>query len=80
MPRPFGARSIIKKRSVVIDGRKTSVSLEDEFWTEVQIVARSRNQSIVDFIADVVTKYEGHNVSSALRLSVLGHYPNLEPV
>lgn len=77
MARPVGARSSIKKRSVVIGGRKTSVSLENEFWAEVQNLARSRGQSVVQFLADVVKSYEGHNVSSALRLSVLGHYRNL---
>lgn len=74
MARPFGARSSIKKRSVVIDARKTSVSLENEFWEEVKTVARSRGQSVVDYVADVVKGYEGHNVSSALRLSILEHY------
>lgn len=74
MARPFGARSSIKKRSVVIDGRKTSVSLENDFWEEVKAVARSRGQSVVDYVADIVKAYEGHNVSSALRLSVLEHY------
>jgi predicted DNA-binding ribbon-helix-helix protein len=74
MARPFDARSTIKKRSVVIDGRKTSVSLENEFWEEVKNVARAREQGIADFVAGVVEVYEGHNVSSALRLSVLAHY------
>ena len=74
MARPFGARSGIKKRSVVIDGRKTSVSLENDFWEEVKSVARSQGQSVVEYVADVVKRYEGHNVSSALRLSVLEHY------
>ncbi|WP_398474401.1 ribbon-helix-helix domain-containing protein [Tardiphaga sp.] len=74
MARPFGERSSIKKRSVVIDGRKTSVSLENDFWEEVKNVAQSRGQTVVDFVADVRKGYEGHNVSSALRLSVLEHY------
>lgn len=76
MAPPFGARSSVKKRSVVINGRKTSVSLENDFWEEVKTVARSRGQSVVDYVADVVKGYEGHNVSSALRLSVLEHYRN----
>jgi predicted DNA-binding ribbon-helix-helix protein len=74
MARPFGARSTIKKRSVVIDGRKTSVSLENEFWEEVKNVARLQGQTVVEFVADIVKGYGGHNVSSALRLSVLAHY------
>ncbi|WP_398471184.1 ribbon-helix-helix domain-containing protein [Tardiphaga sp.] len=74
MVQPFGARSSIKKRSVVIGGRKTSVSLENDFWEEVRNIAQSKDQSVVDFVADVIKGYEGHNVSSALRLSVLEHY------
>lgn len=74
MGRPYGARSSIKKRSVVIEGRKTSVSLENEFWAEVRNVARSRGQSVQAFVEDVVTQYEGHNVSSALRLAVLEYF------
>lgn len=76
MAKPFGARSTIKKRSVVIDGRKTSVSLENEFWEEVKNVARTRGQGISDFVAAVVEGYEGHNVSAALRVSVLARYRN----
>lgn len=77
MSRPFGSPSSIKKRSVVIGGRKTSVSLENEFWDEVRNIARARGQGITDYVASVVEGYEGHNVSSALRLSVLGHYRNM---
>ena len=74
MAQPFGAQSSIKKRSVVIGGRKTSVSLENEFWEEVKNVARARGQGIANYVASVVEGYQGHNVSSALRLSVLEHY------
>lgn len=74
MGRPYGGRSTIKKRSVVIDGRKSSVSLENEFWDGVREVAHSSGLSIQTFVAGVIARYEGHNLSSALRLAVLDHY------
>lgn len=74
MGQPYGARSKIKKRSVIVSGRQSSVSLEDEFWDEVRKIAHLREQSVQDFVADVLKAYEGHNLSSALRVYVLQHY------
>jgi predicted DNA-binding ribbon-helix-helix protein len=63
--------SAVIKRSVVVGGHKTSVSLEDAFWTGLKDIARSRDMSLsgmLDFI-------DGHrncgNLSSTIRLFVL---------
>lgn len=54
MGQPYGARSRIKKRSVIVAGRQSSVSLEDEFWNEVRKIAHLREQSMQEFVADVL--------------------------
>ena len=65
--------SKIIKRSIVIGDRKTSVSLEDEFWKALKEIAGGANQTIGDFVARVEVA-PGGNLSSAIRLAVLAHY------
>jgi len=60
----------IKKRSVLIAGHRTSVSLEPAFWEELLILARRRGLSINQLVAEVDALRTG-NLSSALRLYVL---------
>jgi predicted DNA-binding ribbon-helix-helix protein len=64
----------IKKRSVIIAGRKTSVSIEDEFWESLRKIARDHDQTLYGLIADIETKRQSSNLSSALRLFVLQYY------
>ena len=58
------------KRSVVVAGHRTSVSLEPEFWSELRLLARRRGISLNKLIAEVDAGRSG-NLSSALRLYVL---------
>lgn len=46
-------RSIIAKRSIVIDGHKTSVSLEDAFWNTLKHIARERNETLSRLVASI---------------------------
>jgi predicted DNA-binding ribbon-helix-helix protein len=64
--------SSIVKRSIVIRGRKTSVSLEDEFWNGVKQIASAANSTLSDVVGDIDSQRKG-NLSSALRLAVLRH-------
>ena len=64
----------ILKRSLVIGGRKTSVSLEDEFWQALRHIARSRQLSLSTLMPTIKEKYQDHNLSSAIRLFVLDHF------
>jgi predicted DNA-binding ribbon-helix-helix protein len=60
------------KRSVTIDGHRTSVALEDEFWRELSDIAGERRLSLNALIADIDrAKGANGNLSSALRLYVL---------
>lgn len=65
----------IPKRSVIVAGHRTSVSLEEPFWSRLKEIARQRNMSINDLVTEIdasetATGRPG-NLSSALRLHVL---------
>jgi len=60
-------KSTIVKRSIVLAGHKTSVSLEDAFWDGLKDIAK-------DLVGSIDTNREHGNLSSALRLFVLSHY------
>jgi len=65
--------SAIVKRSVIIAGRKTSVSVEDAFWGVLKDIARSRCMTLSDMVAHIDGHRSHSNLSSALRLFVLEH-------
>jgi predicted DNA-binding ribbon-helix-helix protein len=67
-------KSPIVKRSVVLAGHKTSVSLEYAFWRGLKDIATTRRMSLSDLIGKIDVDREHGNFSSALRLFVLGHY------
>lgn len=60
----------IKKRSVVIAGHKTSVSLEAPFWEALKEIAAHRRTSVNRLIAELDRRRDG-NLSSAIRVFVL---------
>ena len=60
----------MRKRSVVIAGHRTSVSLENAFWDTLKLIAGQRGETV----NHIVTKIDGQrsgNLSSAIRLFVL---------
>jgi predicted DNA-binding ribbon-helix-helix protein len=61
---------MIVKRSVVIAGHRTSVSLEEAFWQELKLLADRRSISLNQLVGEIDGKRQG-NLSSALRLHVL---------
>jgi predicted DNA-binding ribbon-helix-helix protein len=67
-------RAEINKRSVEIDGRRTSVSLEDAFWIALQKIAATHNVRTAQLIAAINRRRNHPNLSSAIRLYVLHHY------
>lgn len=68
-----GRVGTIKKRSVLIAGHPTSLSLEGEFWSALREIARHRGQSLNQLVAGVDAERRG-NLSSALRVFVLDCY------
>ena len=67
-------KSPVVKRSIVITGHKTSVSLEDAFWTGLKDIASSRNLTLSELVASIDGDRRQGNLSSAIRLFVLDHY------
>jgi predicted DNA-binding ribbon-helix-helix protein len=64
-------KSAVIKRSIVIGGHKTSVSLEDAFWTGLKGIAAEREQTLSELVAAIDTGRQHGNLSSAIRLFVL---------
>ncbi len=60
----------ISKRSVIVAGHRSSVSLEAEFWDELKQIAATRGMSINDLITEI-DKTRSGNLSSAIRLHIL---------
>jgi predicted DNA-binding ribbon-helix-helix protein len=67
-------KSPVVKRSIVIAGHKTSVSLEEAFWTGLKEIASDRDTTLSDLVASIDTDRHHGNLSSAIRLFVLDHY------
>ncbi len=63
-------RQALKKRSVVIAGHKTSVSLEDAFWQALKRLAAERGVSVNDLVAEIDRRRSG-SLSGAIRVTVL---------
>ncbi len=67
-------KSLVVKRSIVIAGHKTSVSLEDAFWKGLKEIAWDRNLTLSEMVSAIDSGRPHGNLSSAIRLFVLDHY------
>jgi predicted DNA-binding ribbon-helix-helix protein len=67
-------KSPVVKRSIVIAGHKTSVSLEDAFWSGLKDIAAARNLTLSELVATIDGDRRQGNLSSAIRLFVLDYY------
>ncbi|HEY1364098.1 MAG TPA: ribbon-helix-helix domain-containing protein [Xanthobacteraceae bacterium] len=67
-------KSPVVKRSVVVAGHKTSVSLEDAFWRGLKEIAGGRHVTLSDLVAAIDSERRHGNLSSAIRLFVLDFY------
>ena len=67
-------RSLVAKRSIYIDGHKTSVTLEDAFWQGLKEIAQARRMTMSDLIGEIDAQRQHSNLSSAIRLFVLDFY------
>ncbi len=64
-------KSPIVKRSIVIGGHKTSVSLEDAFWQGLKEIAVGQRATLSNTVAEIDRVRQQSNLSSAIRLFVL---------
>jgi predicted DNA-binding ribbon-helix-helix protein len=67
-------KSRVLKRSIIISGRKTSISLEDEFWDGLREIAALQGVTMSTLVSTIDTNLQHQNLSSAIRLFVLDHY------
>ncbi len=67
-------KSPVVKRSIVLSGHKTSVSLEDAFWRGLKDIATTRRMTLSDLVGRIDSERKHGNLSSAIRLFVLDHY------
>jgi predicted DNA-binding ribbon-helix-helix protein len=66
-------KSLVAKRSIVIGGHKTSVSLEEAFWSDLKEIAHNQQATLSKLVSQIDEKREQGNLSSAIRLYVLEH-------
>lgn len=66
--RPLTSRVV--KRSILVGSHHTSVSLEDEFWNELRVIAQERNIALSQLVGEIDAEREHGNLSSAIRLFV----------
>ena len=67
-------KSLILKRSVVLRGHKTSISVEYAFWNLVKEIAGSGRMSVSELVSAIDSERRHGNLSSAIRLFVLSFY------
>lgn len=67
-------KSQVVKRSIVVAGHKTSVSLEDAFWKGLKDVAGWHGITLSKLVADIDSSRQHGNLSSAIRIFVLTFY------
>jgi predicted DNA-binding ribbon-helix-helix protein len=76
-------KSPVVKRSIVVAGHKTSVSLEEAFWNSMKEISASRGMTLSDLVSEIDQGRKQGNLSSAIRLYVLDYYrsrvPNAAP-
>jgi predicted DNA-binding ribbon-helix-helix protein len=62
------------KRSIVVSGKRTSVSLEDSFWSGLKAIARMENMTIEKYIEQINLHRKTPNLSSNLRIAILAYF------
>ncbi|MDX2263876.1 MAG: ribbon-helix-helix domain-containing protein [Hyphomicrobiales bacterium] len=79
-PKPLSERRLAAeagrpvKRSLTIAGHRTSISLEEAFWTALQDVARGQGKTVASLIFQIDAKRGKTNLSSAIRVYLLDHF------
>ena len=67
-------KSSVVKRSVIVGGHKTSVSLEESFWSGMKDIAGQRGMTLSELVSEIDKNRQQGNLSSAIRLFVLDHF------
>jgi predicted DNA-binding ribbon-helix-helix protein len=67
-------KSTVVKRSVMIAGHQTSVSLEEAFWISMKEISSLRDVTVSELVGQIDKSREQGNLSSAIRLFVLDYF------
>lgn len=67
-------QSLVRKHTLNIRGRKTSISLETEFWDALQDTADEKRLSVTELIGQIDAERKNVNLSSAIRVYLFRHY------
>jgi predicted DNA-binding ribbon-helix-helix protein len=74
---PPRGNSRVRKRTIVLDRHKTSVSVEDAFWDVLKEIADAQGSTVNQLVAAIDSERRERqlpNLSSAIRLFVLDYY------
>lgn len=69
-------KSPVVKRSIVVGGHKTSVSLEEAFWNGMKEISGECGKTLSELVSEIDGSRQQGNLSSAIRLYVLDHFRN----
>jgi predicted DNA-binding ribbon-helix-helix protein len=67
-------KTAVLRRSIRIRGRKTTVTLENEFWDGLHEIARIEETSVSELLNQINCERDITNLSSAIRLFVYNHF------
>lgn len=67
-------KSPVVKRSIVVAGHKTSVSLEEAFWNGMKEISSVRDMTLSELVGEIDSNRQQGNLSSAIRLFVLDYF------
>jgi predicted DNA-binding ribbon-helix-helix protein len=62
------------KRSILIGGKKTSISLEDQFWEALREIAKERGATLGDLVKSIEADRRSANLSSVFRVFILDQF------
>lgn len=67
-------RSVVIKRSIILDGHKTSVSLENEFWEGLREIVDAKKTTVSILVGQIDRERDNCNLSSAIRVYVFNYF------
>jgi predicted DNA-binding ribbon-helix-helix protein len=72
-------KSPVAKRSILVAGHKTSVSLEEAFWNGMKEISGFRDMTLSELVGEIDSNRQQGNLSSAIRLFVLDYFRGRVP-
>jgi len=70
-------KSDIVRRSIVIQGRRTTIGIEEAFWSALKEIAQERGVTLTALVSTLDAERDSSNLASTLRVFVLDHYRKL---